>query len=101
MTEDNKNRIYELLKQKNITQKKLSEETGITESAISRYIKGERTPRGANLIKIARALGVTTDEIFNKDYDFNSIKLLIARNIQNMSLEEKTQIIKILFDEEH
>ena len=100
MTEQNNNRIFELLKAKSMTQKDLALKTGITESAISHYIKGDRVPRGAILIKIAKALEVTTDDILNKEYDFSELKLLIARNTQNMSLEEKTQIIKILLDEE-
>ena len=50
------NKIVELLKQNNMTQKELSKATGITESAISRYVKGDRLPRGVNLIKLAQAL---------------------------------------------
>ena len=39
-------RIKEMIDQMGITQKELSEKTGITESAISHYVKGDRVPRG-------------------------------------------------------
>ena len=96
MTEQVNNKIYELLKQKNMTQKELAMITGLTESAISHYIKGDRVPRGVNLKKIADALNVTTDEILNIEYDYSNIKVLIARNTSKMNSEEKLELISIL-----
>ena len=45
-------RMAELLAQQKLTQKELAQRSGITEAAISRYIKGDRAPRGVNLAKI-------------------------------------------------
>lgn len=59
------NRISNLLTQKGMTQKELAQKSGITESAISHYIKGDRVPRGVNLVKIANALGTSTDFLLN------------------------------------
>lgn len=98
------NRIKEMLNEKNISQKQLSEVTGITESAISHYIKGDRVPRGANLVKIARALGTTTDDLLSsdveldKDSDLVYAKSLIARNAAQMTREEKMEFIALLMD---
>ena len=47
-----------------ISQRKLARMTGLTEAAITRYIKGEREPRISQAVKIARVLGVTLDELF-------------------------------------
>jgi transcriptional regulator with XRE-family HTH domain len=97
-------RIKEMLKEKNISQKKLSEMTGITESAISRYIKGDRVPRGANLVKISKALGITTDDLLRGDYEMDKdsdlvyAKSLIARNASQMTKEEKMEFIALLMD---
>ena len=44
------NKIMEQLSLRKMTQKELAQATNITESAISHYIKGDRTPRGVNLI---------------------------------------------------
>ena len=97
-------RIKEMLKEKNISQKELAEMTGITESAISRYVKCERVPRGTNLIKIAKALETTADELLigdremDKESDLKFAKSLIARNASDMTLEEKMEFVKLLMD---
>ena len=86
-------RIKEMITKQGISQKQLSEMTGITESAISHYIKGDRVPRGANLVKIAKALGTTTDDLLSgdkemdKERDLVFAKSLIARNASKMTQE--------------
>ena len=97
-------RIKEMITKQGISQKQLSEMTGITESAISHYIKGDRVPRGANLVKIAKALGTTTDDLLSgdkemdKESDLVFAKSLIARNASKMTQEEKMQFIQLLID---
>ncbi len=97
-------RIKEMLNEKGISQKKLSELTGITESAISHYIKGDRVPRGQNLVKIAKALGTTTDDLLSGDREMDKAsdlvyaKSLIARNASQMTKEEKMEFISLLMD---
>ena len=51
------------------SQKELSEMTGITESAISRYVNGERIPSLKNVIKIARALECRVGDLIDLDAD--------------------------------
>lgn len=97
-------RIKEMLQEKGISQKELSELTGITESAISHYVKGTRVPRGANLVKIANALGTTADDLLSgdtemdKDKDLVYAKSLIARNAAQMTKEEKMEFIALLMN---
>lgn len=99
------NRIKELLREKNLSQKNLSSLTGITESAISHYVNGTRVPRGTNLIRIANALETTTDDLLNtykesnKDNDLIFAKSLIARNASRMTKEEKIEFIALLMNE--
>ena len=96
------NRIVELLSERNMTQKELAEAAGLTESAVSHYVKGDRVPRGANLIKMARALETTTDYLLNEDDnkniqgDMKVVKTLIARNASKMTKEEKMELLSIL-----
>lgn len=54
-------KLNQTLQKQNITQKQLSELTGITEQSISRYTNGSRTPGALELIKIANALDVSID----------------------------------------
>lgn len=99
------NRILELLSEQKMTQKELAQMAEITESAISHYVKGDRVPRGVNLMKIARALGTTTDYLLgeneksDRESDLKVVKTLIARNATEMTKEEKMELVSILFDE--
>ena len=44
-----------------ISQRELAQRSGLTESAMCHYIKGDRIPHADALIKIAKATGVRTD----------------------------------------
>ena len=99
-------RISQLLLEKEMTQKELAQIAGITESAVSHYISGDRVPRGVTLMKIANALGTTTDDLLiadkkvSKSEDLELVKTLIARNAEDMSNKEKKELIEIIFGEE-
>lgn len=99
------NRLQELIKEKGMTQKELALKAGVTEAAMSHYIKGDRMPRASVLAKIADALGTSSDYLMNgksmnRKEEVSYAKRLIARNASQMSKEEKMSIINILFDEE-
>lgn len=94
-------RLVELINEKNLTQKDLSMITGLTESTISRYVSGDRIPRGKNLDKLAKALDTSVEDLMgisniNKEKDLKEIKFLIARNSNKMSMEEKMDIINMI-----
>ena len=56
------NILYNLLKQRNITQRMLAEMAHTTEATISRYLSdARRMPRADLIISIAEALNVSTD----------------------------------------
>ena len=54
-------RIAGLLEQLGITQRELANRIGITEVSMSRYIRGDRTPKGPVVANMATALNTTTD----------------------------------------
>lgn len=62
-------KIFELMKKENLTQKELARKIGVTEASMSRYLKGEREPKIKVLIKIAHEFGVSTDYLLGLDYD--------------------------------
>lgn len=97
-------RISGLLSRRNMNQKELSMATGITESSISHYVKGDRIPRGVNLLKIAKALDTSTDYLLgNEDSDLEKdlqvVKTLIARNASQMTKDEKMELMSVLLSE--
>ena len=57
--------LREICKEKEITQQELGELTGIAQSTISQYFRGKRRPSYATAKKIANALGVTTEIVFD------------------------------------
>ena len=57
------NNIKLLMKSKGYTQKKLAQRSGCTEASICKYVRGERTPTLKTAKRIAKALGVTIDDL--------------------------------------
>lgn len=58
-------RLKNKLKEEQITQKMLSEMTGISENTISAYIRGARSAEWSVIRKIANAIHCSTDELIN------------------------------------
>ena len=87
-------RLALLLKQKNITQKKLAQLTDVTEAVVSKYMKGNCNPKASALISIANALDCTVDyllglsDISNKNELTPEIKS-IQRTRQSLSQKDK------------
>lgn len=96
------NNITEILKEKEVSQQELAELTGISKSAISRYINAQRVPSSENLFKIASALDVMPDEILKmnrdteKQQDLRKIILLIKKHSTSLTLKDKMEIMKAL-----
>jgi transcriptional regulator with XRE-family HTH domain len=95
-------RIGELLKEKNMSQKTLAQMANVTEAAISHYLKGDRIPKGAILLNIAKALNVTMEFLLGQEEnstvdEIKIIKSLIERNARNISSQEREKIIEMLY----
>ena len=54
-------RLTALMRAKGLTQKEVAVKANITESAMSYYVKGVRTPSGEVLVRIAKSLDTTAD----------------------------------------
>jgi len=94
-------RLEEMLKARRMTQKELAEKAEVTEAAMSHYIKGDRTPRSSVLARIAMALGTTSEYLMegvpqNHVDEIGYAKRLIARNVDQMTIAEKREILNIL-----
>lgn len=58
-------RLKEVLKEKNVTGKELSEKVGVSKTSISQIITENQQPRFELLIKIADVLAVDVRDLFN------------------------------------
>lgn len=60
-----KNNLKKYLELRQMTQREFSKKINITESAMSRYVNGNRMPRGEFLLKMAKVLGVNVEQLFD------------------------------------
>lgn len=56
-------RLYRKMKINGFTQDDLAWEADISQASITKYVNGVATPSAYNLVKIARALGLTMEEL--------------------------------------
>ena len=95
-------KITELLKGLGMTQKAFADYIGITEASLSRYIAGEREPKGEVIANMATALHTTSDYLLGVEPDSElsgpRITRLLARNVNRLSSDERKKMIKILLD---
>ncbi len=90
-------RIALLLKEKHMSQKNLAMMVGVTESALSKYIKNEREPKLEVLANLATALDTTVDYLTTgakPETDFDQIYRLVARSSYRLSQDQKMRIIE-------
>lgn len=94
-------RIATLMTNKKLSQKELTQKAGITESALSRYLKNERQPKVEILAQIATALNTTTDYLIfgNKfEMDYNDLCRLLASVVRGMSYNERMKLIQLIIE---
>ena len=97
-------RISELLEKNGMTQRELAEAVGVTEVSMSRYIKGDRVPKGPIIANIALALHTTTDYLLGQETEEDSelvyyqTQRAIARNAKNWSQKQKADLVNALFE---
>ena len=62
-------KLKELLNKNGLKAADLARSTGLSEAAISDYLKGKKEPRGRQSIAIAQALNVSLDALWETGYD--------------------------------
>ena len=94
-----RDRIWDLLKERKVTQAELAARIGCSESSLSRFISGKTDKLGdENIIRIARAFDVSTDFLLGevdepdrKNYDISELDLSVeaARNLYTQKVNPK------------
>ena len=100
-------RISDLLQKNGLTQRELAEQVGVTEVSMSRYVKGERTPKGPIVVNIANALHTTVEDLMGQEtkegdpeLEYYRCQRAIARNAKNWSQKQKADLVNALFNSE-
>lgn len=93
-------KVKKLMEEKGISQKELSEKSGIAPSSVSRYLNGEREPRIDVMINFSKALNVDVETLLDSDRvtmtPYESIKYAIARNGNNLTADEQKELVDLL-----
>lgn len=97
-------RILDLRKELNLSQKELAENVGITEASLSRYENNLREPRAEIIIRLADALNCSTDYLLGKTDVKDNIPLpngkLYKDSIEYRNFKEiENRVLKSLIDE--
>ncbi len=94
-------RILNLRKELNLSQKELAEKVGITEASLSRYENNLREPKAEIITKISEALGCSTDYLLGKtNIKDQNIPQLHKDSIEYKNYKEiEDKILKKLIDE--
>lgn len=90
-------RIMERRKKLGMTQEALAEKSGVTTQFVSYAESGKRAMRPENLMKIALALGVSTDYILTGDI-IDKDKLLLSEKLDKLTADE-VRIVESIVDE--
>lgn len=97
---DLQDRIRMLLERDGMSQADLARATGVTATAVSRYMNGSRRPKTPFLRKVAGLFGVSMywlafgDE--EKNEGFGAVKNIVARNAGSLTYEQKMELMRII-----
>ncbi len=95
-------RIAELMKKSNYTQKELASLVGVTEAAMSRYLRNEREPRIEVIANMATALNTTSDYLIKgkeEEIEYSYIKNLVARGKSTWNNDEIRELMRLILDD--
>ena len=87
-------RLSFCMEQRGMSGASLSSVSGVTEAAISRYLRGLRMPTAENLILLSSALNVTTDFLLGLDGTLEDRELTSAYSVA--SAEDRRVIWTLL-----
>lgn len=89
-------RFFELIKERKITAKQVSDATGIPQTSIANWRKGTRKPKYEAIVSIADFLKVPVEYLTGSDQDENSLDLKIQSEVSQLSDEQKNEILKYI-----
>lgn len=90
-------RIMERRRKLGLTQEELAERCGLTTQFVSYAESGKRASRPENLMRIASALGVSTDYLLTGDI-IDKDRLLLSEKLEKLDASE-VRIVENIIDE--
>lgn len=91
--------LRRFMKAKGLNQKQLAQLSGVTESAVCRYLQGNRRFNMATCVKLANGLGVSIEALIGCDImrvPYNQLESEIVASKADLSLEERSKLAILL-----
>ena len=103
---DSRERIQDLLRERNMSQAELAEKIGLSESSLSRYLSGQTDKLSAeNIVAIARVFKVTTDFLlcltdipYTTNYDIEKLGLSAKAGENLLKQKVNPEIVSMLLE---
>ena len=94
-------RLQQALSNAGMSQKELAQKAGVTEAAISHYLKGDRLPRFAVAVTLAETLNVAVEGLMsgNTEMNFDEVYKIVARSAKQLDNNQKAALVKALFED--
>ena len=92
-------RVGVLMRDRGLSQKELAGLVGVTEAAMSRYLKNDREPKIDVVAKLARALHTTTDFLIYGDVqesEFEEVYRAINSCTKDLDDKQRLALMKLL-----
>jgi transcriptional regulator with XRE-family HTH domain len=89
-------RLFELMKERQLTAKQVSEATGIGQSNFTEWKKGRCSPSQSALSTLAEYFGVPIEYIIGTDQDKNCIDISIQAELQQLTDDKKAEALKYI-----
>lgn len=88
----------------NIKQRDLADRLGMSEVSVSRYVHGQRMPKGNILVEMARVLNTTpeyltgTEGLDHPDIAFAKARIMIRTYGNQWNYEQQKELINMMLD---
>ena len=89
-------RLFEILEERKITAKQISDSTGVSTSSMAAWRSGARKPKIEAIQSIADYLNVPVEYLTGSDEDPNALDLEIKAKMQQLSDEQKQDVLKYI-----
>lgn len=89
-------RLFEIMKERNLTAKQVADAIGIPQSNFTEWKKGRSNPKYATLKLLADFFSVPVEYLTGSDQDENALDLSIQAELQQLSDDKKKDVLKYI-----
>lgn len=89
-------RLFEIMKERNLTAKQVADAIGIPQSNFTEWKKGRSNPKYNTLKLLADFFSVPVEYLTGSDQDENSLDLSIQAELQQLSDDKKKDVLKYI-----